>query len=540
MREFLRKIARSKFLWLGLIIILQTIIYIIAGANKAYFHMDEIYSYGLSNYHTVQLYDDENFYDTWHTPEYYDDYLTVNEEERGNLWPVYENQKNDVHPPLYYLLLRLGMEMTPGRFSKWTGIILNIIIAAVSTVLMFLILEKLLVKEKAVLIKSLVLTLVVALSLATVSTVIYIRMYELLTMWILLATYLHLKLLESETIETRLLVAIGVTTFLGTMTQYYFLFYIAALFVIFMVGYLKTGRKEEAKKYFIIMLISGGAALMVFPFMIVHLLFSNRGGGVLLALIQPLVLLDNLWKYLGVINRYVFHLLLAVAVLVMMFLGGYGLAKKKNLRLDNSEQTRFAMVLTPVFFYLLIVATASPFTELRYIAPACGLLAVLTIYVVYKLLEMYWRPKTCNLVMGVVLGVSGVVMPIAGQIEPDVAYRERAEVVARVKDLHDVPALYFTKGNGDWVFLNDILLFREIDESYIVKNLEGNEEQVAKRIREIVKGIDLSKGLLLVVNDDYDHIKVLKAVENTLDMLDVEHIARVVTSDVYYIKHIDL
>lgn len=65
------------------------------------------------------------------------DYLTVNQNEEWNLKPVYENQKNDVHPPLYYLLLRISASFAIDRFSKWSGIILNIIIFTVSNVLVF-------------------------------------------------------------------------------------------------------------------------------------------------------------------------------------------------------------------------------------------------------------------------------------------------------------------------------------------------------------------------------------------------------------------
>ena len=185
-----RKFWQWAELWLVAIILVQTAVYAVIGAKKAYFHMDEIYSYGLANYDRVQLYEDEEFYGNWHTPEYYDDYLVVNEDEQGDFAPVYENQKNDVHPPLFYLLLRLGMELTPGQFSKWTGIVLNMVIAAVNTVLIYVIIGRILGLKRgewsARKAKALALTAVVVLGLATVSTVIYIRMYELLTMWILL------------------------------------------------------------------------------------------------------------------------------------------------------------------------------------------------------------------------------------------------------------------------------------------------------------------------------------------------------------------
>lgn len=138
--------------------------------------------------------------------------------------------------------------------------------------------------------------------------------------------------------------------------------------------------------------------------------------------------------------------------------------------------------------------------------------------------------------MGVVLAVMSVVMPIAGKIEPDVVYRERSGIMDKIAKLHDVPALYVFKTGNDWVFLNDILLFRQIDKSYIAKDLEGNEEQMDRQIQAILKDIDLSDGLLVFINDGQDNIKVMKAVEHATGLDDVEHLDRIVTSDAYYLK----
>ena len=66
----------------------------------------------------------------------------------GNYTQVYENQKNDVHPPFYYLILRFAMFFTKGHFSKWGGIVLNIIIYIFITIFMYLILKKLLKEDE--------------------------------------------------------------------------------------------------------------------------------------------------------------------------------------------------------------------------------------------------------------------------------------------------------------------------------------------------------------------------------------------------------
>ena len=74
------KFIRKNFLLITFIII-QTIIYIIVGNGKHYLHIDEAYSFGLSNYERVEIEDNSDFFNTWHTKEYYEDYLEVDKEE---------------------------------------------------------------------------------------------------------------------------------------------------------------------------------------------------------------------------------------------------------------------------------------------------------------------------------------------------------------------------------------------------------------------------------------------------------------------------
>ena len=143
----MKKLKNKKFL-ICLIIVIQTTIFIIVGINKSYIHMDEGYSLGLANYHRVEIQDEEDFYNKWHSGEYYNDYLAVQEDEVGEFKQVYENQKNDVHPPIYYLLLRIAMGFNIGSYSKWPGIILNIIIFAFITIFMYLISKKIFEDEK--------------------------------------------------------------------------------------------------------------------------------------------------------------------------------------------------------------------------------------------------------------------------------------------------------------------------------------------------------------------------------------------------------
>ena len=58
--------------------------------------------FGLASYNKTEIQNNSDFYNEWHKKEYYEDYLTVNENERFTFSQVYQNQKNDNHPPLYY------------------------------------------------------------------------------------------------------------------------------------------------------------------------------------------------------------------------------------------------------------------------------------------------------------------------------------------------------------------------------------------------------------------------------------------------------
>lgn len=177
-------------------VVIQSVFYVITGLNKAYIHIDEAYSFGLTHYDKIELEHNEDFFDNWHEKEYYKDYLTVGEDEKSDFRPVYENQKNDVHPPIYYIFLRLAMNIAGENFSIWTGIILNIIIYGFITIFMYLILRKLFKDERHEETKAMALSFISSVTLASLSNAVYIRMYSLLTLEILITVFMHIKLLE--------------------------------------------------------------------------------------------------------------------------------------------------------------------------------------------------------------------------------------------------------------------------------------------------------------------------------------------------------
>jgi len=515
------KNLKNRKVLISLIIVIQTIIFIIVGINKSYIHMDEGYSLGLANYHRVEIQDEEDFYNKWHSGEYYNDYLAVQEYEVGEFKQVYENQKNDVHPPVYYLLLRIAMGFNIGSYSKWTGIILNIIIFAFITIFMYLISKKIFQDDK----KALIISFISSITMSSLTNVIYIRMYALSTLNILITTYLHLKLFDSEKLNIKLLIGIGVSALIGSLTHYYYLFFLAMLFIIFVVKYIKEHRIKELIGYFVTMVIAGASSLIIFPYSIKHMFFGYRGQGVISKLTDITQFIASIASYIYKVNRFVFNNILLLIVIACIVI--YIKYKKEKLDIKNKYMK---LILLPTLFYFLIVSVASPWIELRYIMPICSLIFVIVMYYLIKLLGNVFTEKTANIILYVTIAIL-LVSPIVFRIEPEVAYTDKKEIVNKLKGDYNIPTLYlFNSGHNR--FLDDIYLFSILDNSYIAKDIKYTEEN----IKNILENKDLSKGIVLFINENQDNDSILEVVKKAIDANSVEYMKRLNACDVYYIK----
>ena len=170
------KYGKIEIFSLIIILLLQSLFFVFWGEQKSYLHMDEAYSLGLANYDRVEIQANEDFYDIWHSSDYYEDYLSLQEDEKTDFRPVYENQKNDVHPPLYYLLLRIAMFWDGGHYSKWPGLIINIVLYLFITVFMYLIGKRLFRGQTHAEAKALIVAFLSAVTMSSLTNMLYIRM----------------------------------------------------------------------------------------------------------------------------------------------------------------------------------------------------------------------------------------------------------------------------------------------------------------------------------------------------------------------------
>ena len=388
------KVEKREILTIVIILIIQIIVFMVSGINKAYIHMDEAYSLGLASYNKIDIQENEDFYNTWHNKEYYEDYLAVNESEKNNFSQVYENQKNDVHPPLYYLLLRIAMGFHIDSYSKWTGIILNIIIHVFITIFMYLIIKKLLQGNDKYKEKSAILVLISSLTISSINNVIYIRMYVLSTLNIIITTYLHLKILDKRGNNYGLLLAIGISALVGSLTHYYYLFYLAMMFIMFVIKYIKEKNYKELGIYIGTMFSAGIISLIIFPYSIQHMFVGYRGQGAISKLTNLFKFLESIGQYMLIINVYAFNNILFILLIFIL-----GIIIYKKMKKSQSVKTKnryIKYIAIPTFCYSILVAISSPWIELRYIMPVCNLIFILILYFITKLLKDIVKEKTLN------------------------------------------------------------------------------------------------------------------------------------------------
>lgn len=519
---------KKEIILVALIIIIQTTIFVITGINKSYIHMDEAYSLGLASYDKVEIQDNDDFYNTWHNKEYYEDYLTVNDDEVGKYEQVYENQKNDVHPPLYYLILRFAMGFSENNYSKWPGIIVNIIIYVFISICMYLILKKLLANNEKSKEKAMILTFISSIIMSSLTNVIYIRMYALSTLNILITTYLHMKLLDCEKIDYKLLIGIGISALAGSLTHYYYLFYLAMLYLLFAIKYIKEKNFKYLLWYTVTMVIAGVSSLIIFPYSIKHMFFGYRGQGVISKLMDVKQFFTSIAQYILKINRFAFNNTLIIIITIILIGVIYKLIKKPKIEKKKNKYIKYIVI--PTLFYSVLIAVASPWIELRYIMPVCGLIFVLTMYYLYNLLNNLINEKKTNIIVGLIL-IAVLIAPVIFKIEPEVAYTDKKEIVQKLANELNVPTIYcFNSSNNR--FLDDILLFATVDESYIAKDLEYTVENVKKIIEEK----DIQNGMVVFINEGQENDDILAVIKEATNLTNTQYLKRLNACDVYYLN----
>lgn len=418
---------------LAFIIIVSFISMIYFGNQKEGYHVDELYSYGLANseylpfmhfglsgydvkdwmneygagesfadllsnlakdfkilkecnfdfygseiyqaYLIAQANSADTYTTTWVPGQDYVDYLAVSKSNTFNYASVYYNQRGDVHPPFFYMLLHTICSVFQGSFSKWYGLALNIIVLLTTLVVLYKMSESHFGGSRA----ALVITAVYAFSMGFVSTAMFIRMYALLTLMTLLCLYAHLELLRAHfTFSKKLIAALFFSVLGGYYTQYYFVLYaivIAAVMVVIMALYKKW---KSALTYVITLAGAAVTGIIIWPFSIKHVFKGYRGTSSLEVLKTGefyMFKAKHMWGQI-VGNMFGSHKWIPLFLVILAIIGCIVARKKVPF-------AKAALLCIPIVAYTYVVCQISPFLSDRYVMCTYPFWCIMVVSAVY-------------------------------------------------------------------------------------------------------------------------------------------------------------
>ncbi len=247
----------ARVLILAFIIILQLAVFVKIGLDKKEYHVDEIYTYMLSNSYDVDrvAYDDSKW-DQWFSGDEFSEYVSVQDGEQFAYDKVFYNNSLDAHPPLYYCVIHTVSSLFPNQFSKWIGLFVNMLFLVGVDLLIYGISRKMITSEWLQFLP----VLVYGISPVAMEIASFIRMYAQLSFFAMAFCYCTVLMLK-DGVKIRRLVFSWLIIYLGAMTHYYALvlcFWGVLMFVIYLV------KKKDIKHMLIYGIGSLIAVVMVY------------------------------------------------------------------------------------------------------------------------------------------------------------------------------------------------------------------------------------------------------------------------------------
>lgn len=278
MWSLMKREWRTVLIYIIAIIAMITII-----LCKNNYHIDELFSFSLSNNASGWLnFEDGKVYRS-------DDLFTGNlAAQSGRLFDyrsVWNNQANDVHPPLYYMLLHTICSFTPNKINVWQPAIINFLFAVLTLYMANRIFILFAVQGKPDSTKYKILVdlslLLLALLPGILNNVSFFRMYVIAMFMVTWVTFLMLTLVKSmfnsEVIKNRYWIELIIASSLSALTHYYCIMYLVLIESIVFIYLLRHKKFREVVLQVVSAGIAAGVSIAIFPGMIKHVFSSGRG-----------------------------------------------------------------------------------------------------------------------------------------------------------------------------------------------------------------------------------------------------------------------
>lgn len=469
---------------------------------KQGFHEDELYTY-YSTARTNGFYVEDG---KWMDRETICREFVVLPDERFQYGLVKQVQSWDVHPPMYYWVFHTAASLVPGVFSKWIGLSVNLFFHGIHLVLLTYLSWLACGKRQKT---ALTVTLFYGLTPAAMSGVVFIRMYEMLTVFVLLCAVLHIQavqrledgaLQEKKLPLLKFLLPLAAVTYAGFLTQYYyfiFLFYMAFAFCVYLIWHDRN--LYNCLRYGISQAAAFGLAYLTYPACLGQMFRGQRGAQATANFFDLSNTLERVWFFLNLMNGYVFgYLFFLLLLLVVILLAVRTYRRGGRAAGQNPEQNRprfdavfWMLLFTATGYFLTVSKTALLLGETsnRYQLPIYGIL----VFLLFFSCQTLWQQAVAVSVAGQAEKVRQepltflirhreavkrgallliLLILVIGYLRVDVVflYPESRERVALAKEqaATDIPVVYVYRPGEEWCIwaVADVLM--EYDSVYFV------------------------------------------------------------------------
>ncbi len=379
-------------LWLAALFILlclQVLLLIYFGSRKAGFHEDEYYSFYSTN-RTAGLYEPDR---EWVERDVFRKEFVVLPGEGFRYGLVSMVQSWDVHPPLFYFILHTACSFFPGVFSKWLGIGVNMIAFCINFVLLSWLAFMVTGKDRKL---TFAVAAVYGWNGVIISGVMFIRMYEWLTVFVLLCACLHVRaMVEKDRSMRKFLLPLMAVNFCGFLTQYYyilFLFFMASGFCLWELLWRK--KWINCMKYGMACGFSLLLAIISYPASLSHIFRGYRGTGAASEFLNAGNTGERLRFFAGLMNEYLFEgclglwLLLIAVMAAMIKIRERRMGRKENRPgLHTGAAPYFLLLFACSGYFFTVSKTALLLYETsnRYQLPVYGIVLLLVMAALYGL-----------------------------------------------------------------------------------------------------------------------------------------------------------
>lgn len=346
------------------------IIFCFAIMLKQNYHVDEIYSFGLANNYGNIYIDIQDGHKYKPADKPYINYMTVDKNKRFDYGNVWKNQGADVHPVLYYILVHTICSLFPSTISKWYLGIINIFFMLATLFAFRKLLQKL--TNNTLLLQYA--SIFFIFSQAILDIVCFFRMYIMAMFFVTIVTYLLLQVYDEEIFSWKKQLSILVVVVLGSLTHYYFIVYLVALCLSVGIGILIQKNWKKFFNLILLMALSESIAIIIFPQMIQHIFFSNRGEESFANLGNSILTYWNsIRTYFRILNYDLMGGMLGYSVVILgiVLIFENIINKKYKIEKENRKvQINRCMILgASIFIYFCIIAKIAVYQTDRYISP---------------------------------------------------------------------------------------------------------------------------------------------------------------------------